>query len=270
MTSLPGARLASIHVYPVKSCAPMKLQSALVQSRGLQFDRRWMLTDESGQFVTGRKFGGLVRVSVLADASGLVLTAPGMQSLEVPVPAQAPRHIAEVWGARVSVVDAGDVAAAWFSQFAGQALRLVHADAAAHRPVDPKYAQPGDEVSLADGFPVLLLSQTAVQELTDRVGREMVAARFRPNLVISGVPAHAEDSWRRIRIGAIDFDVVTACVRCAFTTVDPVSGERSADGEPLRSLKSYRHNGKGITFGQNLIARGEGRITVGEALHVIE
>ncbi len=265
-----SARLAVLACYPVKSCAGMALDAATVGARGLAGDRSWMLVDAEGRFVTGRQEGRLVQVSARPGPDGLELAAPGMPTLRIRLPDGSARSTVTVWRDTVDAADAGDAAAEWFSHFLGRTVRLVHADAAMQRPVDPDHAQPGDEVGFADGYPVLLLSRAAVDELSDRVGRPMDWRRFRPNLLIEGVPAHAEDSWRRVRIGAVEFDVVKPCVRCVFTTVDPDSGERDGAGEPLRTLASYRRGPKGVTFGQNLIARGSGTIAVGDAVVVLD
>lgn len=261
--------IGEIVVYPLKSGAGQSLPVAEVGRRGLAGDRSWMLVDVNGRFVSGREWPALVRVQVQADGARARFALDGAAALEVAVPADAPRLDVEVWGTRMSAADAGDTAAAWFSAAFGQPLRLVHADAAMQRPLDPKYAQAEDETAFADGFPLLLLSRAACEELSARAGRDLGWRRFRPNLVIDGVAAHAEDGWRRVRIGAVEFDVVKPCVRCVFTTVDPDRGEREADGQPLRTLKDYRRGAKGITFGQNLIARGSGAIRLGDPLVVL-
>ena len=261
--------IGEIVVYPLKSGAGQSLPAAEVGTRGLAGDRSWMLVDANGRFVSGREWPALVRVQVQADGAWARFALDGSAALEVAVPADAPRLEVEVWGSRMSAADAGDTAAAWFSAAFGQSLRLVHADAAMQRPLDPKYARPEDETAFADGFPLLLLSRAACEELSARAGRDLGWRRFRPNLVIDGVPAHAEDGWTRVRIGTVEFDVVKPCVRCVFTTVDPDRGVREADGEPLRALKDYRRGAKGITFGQNLLARGSGAIRQGDPLVVL-
>jgi uncharacterized protein YcbX len=265
-----SAQLAAIIVYPIKSCAGNALESAQVEPRGLANDRRWMLVDDNGCFLTGRQLPRLVRVRVQPLASSrLRLTAPDMATIEVGVGVDAARIDASVWSSRVRAVDAGSEAADWFSSYLGRPVRLVHADAAMQRPLDPGYSRPGDETAFADGFPLLLLSRAAADDLSARVGRDLGWRRFRPNLLVDGLPAHDEDGWRRVRIGAIEFDVVKPCVRCVFTTIDPDSAVAEADGEPLTTLKSYRRAAKGITFGQNLIARGTGAIRVGDPVEVL-
>jgi len=175
-----------------------------------------------------------------------------------------------VWGDPVDAADAGDAAALWFSNVLEQPVRLLHADASMHRPLDRDYAMVGDETAFADGFPLLLLSRTACDALSSLVGRDLGWRRFRPNLLVDGVPPHAEDAWKRIRVGGVEFDIVKPCVRCVFTTIDPDNGRAEADGEPLRTLRTYRRGQRGITFGQNLIPRGRGTVRVGDAVEVIE
>jgi hypothetical protein len=263
-------RLASISVFPVKSCAGIDLATASVGARGLVDDRCWMLIDADGRFMTGRQLPALVRVKALPDANGLHLSAPGMAAVWFARPDGSQRRASSVWGTAVDAADCGDAAAAWFSDYLGRPVRLLYADPHMQRPLDPRYAQMGDQTAFADGFPLLLLSQAAVDELTARAGRPLSARHFRPNLLVDQVPAHAEDRWRRIRIGTLEFDVVKPCTRCVFTTIDPDSGVADRDGEPLRTLKQYRRGADGITFGQNLIARGEGTISVGDAITAIE
>lgn len=264
------ARIAAICVYPIKSCAANDLASAQVEPRGLTNDRRWMLVDANGRFLTGRQLPQLVRVRATPlHANRLRVEAPGMPTIEIVPTAEVPRIAATVWDSAVSAADAGPQAARWFSDYLGRPVRLVHADAAMQRALDPAYGLPGDEVSFADGYPLLLLSRAAADELSMRAGRELGWRRFRPNLLVDGVPAHAEDSWRRVRIGDVEFDVVKPCVRCVFTTIDPNSGVAEADGQPLTALKAYRRGAKGITFGQNLIARANGTIRVGDAVGVL-
>lgn len=263
------AQLAAIVVYPVKSCAGNALQMAEVEARGLAHDRRWMLVDADGRFLTGRQLPRLVRVQAQPLGEDRVrLSAPGMDAIEVGIDADAARIATRVWDSPVSAVDAGSAAADWFSAYLGRRVRLVHADARMRRPLDAGYSEPGDETAFADGFPLLLLSRAAADALSTRVGRDLGWRRFRPNLVVDGVPAHAEDRWRRVRIGALEFDVVKPCVRCVFTTIDPDSATAETDGEPLATLKGYRRGPQGITFGQNLIARGAGTIRVGDRVEV--
>jgi len=268
-----SANLASIHIYPLKSCAPVALDEAVVQTRGLAGDRRWMIVDADDRFVTGRQQPRLTLIRAKTDGDALHLAAPGMPDLRVDAPPAGRRVASEVWGAPVNPLLAADDAHAWISTYLGAACRLVHMDEACVRPMqakyDGKYGRPGDEVSFADGFPLLLISQAALDALNNRLAAPVPMQRFRPNLVVAGTAPHAEDGWKRIRVGTIEFDVLKACVRCVFTTVDFSRGAFAPDGEPLRTLIKYRRGPDGVTFGQNLIPRGRGTIARGDAVEVL-
>ena len=261
--------LASIRLYPLKSAAALEPERAVVEARGLAGDRRWMVVDAEGRFVTARKHPRLVLIRARLDGPGLVLDAPEMPSLRLVAAGAQPRLAATVWRDRVDALVADAQADAWISRYLGFAARFVHMDADAARAVDPAFSQSGDEVSFADGFPLLLISAAALDALNEKLATPVPMSRFRPNLVIAGVPPHAEDGWRSIRIGGIVFDVVKPCSRCVLTTVDPLRGEFDPGGEPLRTLAGYRRSPLGVTFGQNLIARGAGPIAVGDALEIL-
>jgi uncharacterized protein YcbX len=272
LTALPEARmhLSAIHVYPIKSCAALSPVQCEVEARGLAQDRRWMIVDPDGRFVTGRQLPRTVLIRAQPVPGGLRLDAAGQPTLDVALPTStASRRAVTVWKDELTAADAGDDAAAWLSAMLERPVRLVHMDAAAARPVDPARARAGDEVSFADGYPLLLISQAALDGLNARLAMPLPMLRFRPNLVIQGSAPHAEDEWGRIRIGAIEFEGVKPCVRCVFTTVDPERGTFDPRGEPLRTLKTYRRGPKGITFGLNLIARTRGTLRVGEAIEIL-
>jgi hypothetical protein len=139
------------------------------------------------------------------------------------------------------------------------------------RAVSQDYGQPGDEVSFADGYPLLLISEASLADLNTRLPRAVEMRRFRPNLVVDGEMPYAEDGWRRLRVGKVEFEGVKNCSRCIFTTIDPDSGEKHPDREPLRTLSTYRRRPQGgVFFGQNLIPRSRGVIRVGDPVTVIE
>jgi hypothetical protein len=269
-----NATLASIHIYPLKSCAPLALDAAPVQTRGLARDRRWMVIDASDKFVTGRQQPRLTLIRARPDGDALRLSAPGLPDLHIAAPqADGARIETAVWGAAVRPLLADGAAHEWISSHLGAAFRIVHMDDACVRPVkakyDGRYGVDGDEVSFADAFPLLLISQAALDALNARLAAPLPILRFRPNLVVAGTTPHAEDGWKRIRVGDIEFDVVKPCVRCVFTTVDFERGDFDPSGEPLRTLIQYRRSADGVTFGQNLIPRGGGTLRVGAAVEVL-
>jgi len=262
--------LSSLHVYPVKSCAALSPASAAVEARGLRHDRRWMIVDADGRFLTGRQHPVLVLLQAQPADEGIALSAPGRAPLFVPQPDGTRRRRCTVWKDEVDAADAGDAAAAWLSDWLGTAARLVHMDAISRRAVSPKYGQPGNEVGFADAYPILLISQASLDGLNARLAAPLPMLRFRPNLVVAGAAApHAEDGWKRVRIGALEFDLVKPCTRCVFTTVDVERGDFDPGGEPLRTLKTYRRSGEGIVFGMNLIPRGAGTLARGDAVTVL-
>ena len=263
--------VASLHLYPLKSCAPLDADVLEITPRGPACDRRWLAVDADGRFLTARQHPRLVGIRAYPDAHGIALSADGMAPLHVATPGdEAARRDVVIWDDRVQAIDAGDAAAAWLSRYLGLAARLVHMDATVHRPVDPDYAEAGDEVSFADGYPLLVISQSALDELNSRLASPVPMARFRPNVVVTGAAPHAEDTWRRIRVGDVEFDAVKACTRCVFTTIDPTTMTHDPAGEPLRTLLGYRRTPKGVSFGMNLIPRGTGRIGRGDAVVVLD
>lgn len=264
-------QITQLFVHPLKSGASLAVDRIDVQARGPADDRRWMVVDPEGRFITGRKLPKLVLVRARPLPGGLRLEAPGMPDIDIAEPGpDAERVEVSVWKDRLRAPLAARGADAWLSHWLGREARLVFMDADAQRPLPARHARPGDEVSFADGFPLLIVSRAAVDELGRRRGGPVEVERFRPNIVIDGCEAHAEDRWRRIRIGAIEFDLPTPCVRCVFTTIDPSTAVADPDGEPLRTLKGYRRLEPGVCFGVNMIARGTGALSVGDRVELLD
>ncbi|PTS83516.1 MOSC domain-containing protein [Pseudomonas sp. HMWF032] len=264
--------LSGLYRYPLKSAAGEALHETMLDALGVQGDRRWMVVDaETGRFFTQRLLAQMTQLQARwLDSTHLQLSAPGMTDLPVAMPnAQAPLRGVTIWRDSLQVPDAGDQAAQWLSRFLGRACRLVQVSEPRARQVDTAYAEVGEKVAFADGFPLLLIGQASLDDLSARVGRPLPMLRFRPNLVVSGAAPYAEDSWTRIRIGELEFRVVKGCSRCIMTTLDPQTGERSADREPLITLKTYRERDGEVYFGQNLIACGEGPLTLGMPVEVL-
>ncbi|MGH8076987.1 MAG: MOSC domain-containing protein, partial [Lysobacter sp.] len=230
-------QLLSLHLHPLKSAAAIAVDTLDIAARGPRGDRRWLVVDADRRFITARKQAEIVLITALPDGDGLQLSAPGMPAIAVATPAaDAARMRVRIWDDEVDAVIAHDDANAWLSAYLKRAVTLVHMDARSRRTIDGPHAQPGDQVSFADGYPLLAISQAALDALNARLASPITMARFRPNLVIAGCAAHAEDGWQRVRIGDLVFEASKACTRCVFTTIDPITGQRDPGGEPLRTL----------------------------------
>ncbi len=262
--------LSQLFIYPVKSTKGLTLSQAKAEPLGLEHDRRWMLVRPDGSFVTGRECPSLVRVSAVPMAGGLRISTPGQPELEVPAPPEgASRREVTIWKDTCSAAVAGEAADGWFSRFLGEPVSLVYVDARMERPVDPAYAAAEDRVGFADGFPLLLLSRASLEELNRQLPRAVAMESFRPNLVVEGCEPFAEDGWKRLRVGEVELEVVKPCARCVFTTVDPVTGQKASDGEPLRTLARVRLIQGKAMFGQNVLVRRPGTLRVGAAVEVL-
>lgn len=261
--------ISELYIHPLKSAAAIRCEHLDIEPRGARDDRRWMLVDEHGRFITARVLPGLVRLQALPRNAGLQLCWQD-QTIEVAEPAAtAPRIGVTVWKSTLTAALAEPSSQHWLSERLGRDVRLVFMDAAAQRLIAPGYVPDEVPVSFADGFPLLLIGQASLDDLNSRLKRPVGMRNFRPNLVVSNADAFAEDGWRRLRIGTIEFAAVKPCTRCVFTTIDPETAQRADDGEPLATLKTYRSGALGVTFGMNLVALGRGRIGVGDRVTVL-
>jgi len=262
--------LTGIFIHPIKSTRGLPLTQVKVEPMGLEHDRRWMLVRPDGSFITGRESPSLVRVSAVPTDEGLHLSAPDQPDLLVrPLIAAAPRMEVTIWKDRCTAARAGEAADRWFSQYLGEPVLLVSVDAWMERPVDPQYARKEDQVGFADAFPLLLLSRASLEELNRRLPRPVTVEHFRPNLVVEGCEPFAEDGWKRLRVGKAVLEIAKPCSRCVFTTVDPLTGVKATDGEPLRTLSGFRRRDGKVMFGQNVLVRRPGMIQVGDRVELL-
>lgn len=268
--------VASLWRYPVKSCRGESLERVVVEPWGVAQDRRWMVVDPAGTMVTARELNRLLVVHPTLTDDGLRLTAPGAPAVDVPVPDPAGQVPIAIWSSRLTAADAGDDAAAWLTEVLGRDVRLVHLDDPRRRPTSPTYSEPDDRVSLADGYPLLLTTAASAEAVSVAAGALVPMHRYRPNLVVEGTQAWAEDSWRRFRIGDVTFRVVKGCARCVMTTMEPDhdAGSVARGPEPTRTLARLRRFGKGVWFGVNVIPDhplpAGATIAVGDPVQVLE
>jgi uncharacterized protein len=259
--------LSGLYVYPIKSCGGISLKRADLVATGLRHDRRWMLVDGAGGFVSQRRHPRMALVSTRLTPEGLIVSAPGMPDLEVPLEGEDGERVdVEVWGDRQRGAAVSEEADRWFSGFLDVPRRLVRKPDDDVRPVGSVYAREGDQTSFADAFSLLVISEASLEDLNGRLERPVPMNRFRPNLVVRGCGPYAEDGWGEARIGGAAFRVAEPCSRCAVTTVDQKTGRRSK--EPLRTLATYRRSGGEIWFGRNLIHTSLGAVRIGDPVEV--
>ncbi len=260
--------LVELYRYPVKSLAGSSLQRVALDRFGLVSDRRWMVVGRDGLFVTQREIPEMALVATAVDELGNLQLRRGSRQLGVNLPsAQAPRLDVTVWGDALPAADAGEPAAAWLSQELGLDCRLVYMPDEVARSVDPAFAEAGDTVSFADGYPLLLIGQASLDDLNQRLPAPVPMNRFRPNLVIGGAEPFAEDRWSRIRIGTVEFELVKPCSRCVIPSI--VQEDASRDLTITRALAGFRRREGVIYFGQNLLHRGRGDLSVGDSVEVL-
>jgi uncharacterized protein YcbX len=265
-------RVSAIVVFPVKSCRGIAMTSARVEKRGLALDRRWMIADELGRFVTQREEPRLCLVDVAIDGDRLRLSADGCGEVVLPVTTEEGTRVeVDVWGRRMQSV-AHDEASRWTSAFLSRPVRVVHLPDRFASPLASRRALPGDEVSFADGYPLLVATEESLDDLGARIeargGERVPMARFRPNVVVQGAPAWDEDAWATFTLGAVTVRAPKPCERCVITTIDPATAR--AGPEPLRTLASFRKRERGVWFAINVVPVTLGDVAVGDDVRVLE
>ena len=269
-------QISAIAIYPVKSLGAIALSSAEVGPRGMAGDRRWMIVDAGGRFVTRRECPALARIGIRpGDAGDFHLTGPeaGMAARLPFVPEGGLPGEVRVWRDIVPARLFDNDASRLISATAGRPLRLAYMPDDVRRPVDPRYGRNGDMVSFADGYPILLASGASLDALNAALEQPVPMDRFRPSLVVSGagLEAWAETRWRRVRAGDVLLDLIKPCSRCIVITQDHRTGERPDGAAPLKALRALgRFDGSGVLFGENAIPRRTGRVAVGDRVGVEE
>jgi len=261
--------VTEISVYPIKSIAGIRLSNSWVDALGLSFDRRFVVSDDKGHFFTARTEPTLCLIQASITATGLVLTAPKMPPLIINYATFSSQYQpVTVWNDSIEGQLCTKEHNHWFSQYLEKPCQLLYFGEKSRRSI--KDSQKG--VSFADGYPLLLISQASLADLNQRssTNDNLEMSRFRPNIVVDNCSAFAEDTWQHIRIGDVEFELSKPCSRCIFTTVNPLTGEKHQQQEPLKTLKSYRQVADGnVMFGQNLIPLNQGQIKQGDTVEVL-
>lgn len=261
-------RLTGLHVYPIKSAAGLAPSRWEIDTFGLRYDRRWMVVDRDGGMLSQRTHPRLALVHPSIGDDILRVEAIGMPPLELPLAAKAAAStMVSIWGDICAARRVGERAARWFGDVLGLDCMLVHMPESTVRLANPQYAPAGQRVSFADAYPFLLLSEESLAELNRRMAAPLPMNRFRPNLVMAGGSALAEDRIASFTAGSITFRPVKPCDRCVITTTDQATGARRS--EPLRTLATFRRRDGKVLFGQNVVHGGRGWLSVGDVLSAV-
>jgi uncharacterized protein YcbX len=260
--------ITEINIYPIKSLGGISLESAQVEDRGLQYDRRWVLADSESMFMTQRENEQMALIDVDIESDGLIVShrkkniAPLKVTFE---PQTDDNRMITIWDDVVRGVRVSDEADAWFTEVLEKETHLYYQPDDSIRPTDPKYSITQEEhTSFSDAYPILIIGQASLDFLNDKLDEKIEMKRFRPNLVFSGGEAHDEDQFRYFQVGDAKLVGVKLCARCVLTTINPETAKKGK--EPLKTLAQYRKNGNKILFGQNLLVVEKGHIKVGDEI----
>lgn len=262
-------RLSEIFVYPVKGLQGIRLEKAFATSRGIQYDRKWMLVDQQGRFLSQREIPLLSQFAVSLEKDGIQIISPNKHSkLFIDFSEEGQRIPIEIWDDSVMAALCSSQTSQWFSDILNIPVRMVRMPDDVFRQVDPKYVPHPNPVGFADGFPFLLCSHSSLAVLNQKLEEKITMQRFRPNLVFSGGVGFEEDHFGEFSIGNISFQAIKPCARCHVITIDPDTGNKGQ--EPLRTLGLFRARNNKVMFGENVILIGnEGWIEVGMPLKVL-
>ncbi len=261
------SQLSEIWIYPVKSLGGISIPSARVMPKGLQYDRRWMLVDTEGKFLTQRQYpvfskfktaieGDQLLIRYLVDRLSIDIKEENKTCLDV-----------RIWDDVVQAYEVSPFHSQWFSDRIGTDCKLVYFPENNPRAVDPRYSIHDDHTSLSDAYPFLLIGQASLDELNKRLAIPLPIDRFRPNFVFTGGHPHEEDDWKNFTIGDGKFSAVKPCARCIIPTINQDTGEKGV--EPLKTLAAYRSRNNKIYFGQNVISLSAHTVSVGDLITVL-
>jgi uncharacterized protein len=283
LSSLKAMKISEINIYPIKSLGGISLNEAIIEQRGLQFDRRWMLVDETGKFLTQREFPKMSTISISLIETGLQVSADKFEDLTVPFEVEGERLKVQIWNSNCEAILSDLHINKWFSEVLQTNCKLVFMPVDSRREINPRFAVNNDIVSFADGYPFLIIGENSLADLNSRLEIPLPMNRFRPNFVVSNSDAYAEDNWKKIKIGNTFFRTTKPCERCVITTIEQINGVFTGT-EPLRTLAKYRRTKQvfpetyadfglsenAVLFGQNLVAENFGEtIKVGDSLKVL-
>ena len=258
--------LSEIFVYPVKSLGGISVNSAFAGERGLKYDRRFLLVDENGVFITQRDFSqlALLKLSFIENGFNILNTKDNSHTL-IPFESDSKEVInVTIWDDVCNALRVNKDLDNWFSKAISKNCSLVYMPDYEKRIVEKKYIDEDHIVSFADAYPYLIIGQSSLDDLNTRLDRPIPMNRFRPNFVFTGGKPYEEDVWKDFRIGNAEFKAVKPCARCVITTTNQDTAERNV--EPLKTLSKYRNVNNKVMFGMNVVCNQRGNISVGEKI----
>ncbi|MDR3687946.1 MAG: MOSC domain-containing protein [Fimbriimonas sp.] len=259
--------ISGLRIYPIKSFGGVELATTGVERRGLRFDRRWMLVDSEGMFLTQRSDTRLALFRIKIDDDGLILSHPGTGTRHVPYKPTGERRSVQVWKSVCEGVQVSAELDEWFADLLNQQCSLVYMPDDSLRETSREFTQEGDIVGFADAFPILVLGESSMAGLNEKLEMPLPVNRFRPNIIVSGWEPHAEDGWARLQVSDVSLRFAKKCGRCSVTATDQDTGEVGV--EPLKTLATYRKDGFNVMFGAYYVPEREGPISVGHSIQGI-
>jgi len=263
------SKISAIYIYPVKSLSGIQLTESKIIETGFKYDRQWMLVDQNKQFLSQRRLPKMALIKTKINKQSLIISAPNKSDLVLSLTPKTQHSIhINIWGEDCAAETISQQANQWFSDFLDQPCQLVYQAKNSIRQVDQNFSSPDDRAAFSDGFPFLITSEASLALLNKQMGLNLSMERFRPNIVISDCTSYEEDTWRKIRIGSIDFRLPKPCSRCSVPQIDPATA--ISDKEPLRTLSQTRKWNNKVFFGQNALHDSTGLLRVGETINIIE
>lgn len=264
-------QVSQLYIYPIKSLGGIALTAVNITDRGFEHDRRWMLVDDQGRFISQREAATMALLKVELTASGLqvYLLHEATDILLIPfAPYNSHTVAVQIWDSSCKAMLVSDEADEWFSKKLGLSCRLVYMPDEAKIIIDERYNINNSVNSFADGYPILMISEASLNDLNGKTTETIPMDRFRPNLVFSGGDAFIENSMKEFEIDGLTFHGVKPCARCVVTTIDQSTATKGK--EPLRTLATYRNTNNKIYFGENVIAANIGQINIGDTINILQ
>jgi len=260
--------ITSLYIYPIKSLGGISLQLANLLKRGLEFDRRWMLVDSDGVFLTQRQIPDLALFSLKMEENQILVYSKltGSEVRISIIPEGQKECMVKVWGDEVSAVEVSTNVSAWFTNEIGKPTRLVYMPDNSERLIDPNYTHNAEIVSFADGYPVLVTNEASLTELNSRLKQSIEMNRFRPNIVIAGEEPFEEDDWKTVSIGNAQLNLVKKCARCVMVNINPKTA--IMEKEVLTALANFRKKDNKVYFGINGYALKSGIVGIGDKIKI--